>query len=356
MASTPTTDRKGGRVRRTVLGLVVAALTIMMLPMTGYLVTGVSQAQDAGQQASQDANPRSEYWREVRDGTVGTSTVTGQEANVLIQNGGQNWRQLRNDVIAVIGAWAIVGIILALATYHLLTGGNKLEKPLSGELVDRWSFADRLIHWYVAVLFIVLAITGLSLLWGRTVLIPVMGPEGFAAWANVAKPLHDYLALFFTAGLVVMLAKWMKHNFFASYDLNWIVKGGGYLGGGHPKAGFCNAGEKMYYWTLFFMGGLMVLSGVVLLFPNYGLDREAMQLANLLHGFSSLFVIGFVCLHIYLATFGSPGAFTAMTSGKVDATWAHQHHSVWYDEVKAAEGRTSTGGGAHAPAPAAKMP
>ena len=44
---------------------------------------------------------------------------------------------------------------------------------------------------------------------------------------------------------------------------------------------------------------------------------------------ASLFVIGFICLHIYLATLGSPGAFRGMTTGKVDAVWAAQHHSEW---------------------------
>ena len=69
-----------------------------------------------------------------------------------------------------------------------------------------------MLHWYVAVTFIVLAITGLSLLWGRHVLIPVFGKPGFAAWANIAKPIHDYLALAFVAGLVVMIVKFFKHS------------------------------------------------------------------------------------------------------------------------------------------------
>lgn len=353
MAKSSTPEGRSAKWRRYLFAMIIAAVTVMALPLTGYLATGVSMAQDSTQ-----TNPRADVWREVRDGVAGTSAVTGQETNILIANGGQNWRVLRNDVIAKIGAWAVLGIILALAIYHVLTGGNKLEKPLSGELITRWSFFDRVIHWYTATLFIILAITGLSLLWGRTVLIPLMGPEGFAAWANIAKPVHDYLAIFFMVGLVFMLLKWMKHNVFKSYDVTWVLKGGGYLGGGHPKAGFCNAGEKMLYWTLFFVGGAMVASGIFLLFPNVGFTRETMQLANLIHGFTSLFVIGFICLHIYLATLGSPGAFRGMSTGKVDAVWAAQHHSEWYEEVtgRPAHGHHEPGGAAPTPAPAAKMP
>jgi formate dehydrogenase subunit gamma len=354
MAKLSTSRDRPGRWRRYLMAVIIAAFTVMALPMTGYLATGVSVAQDAGT----GPNPRSEYWREVREGVAGTSAVVGQETNVLIQNGGQNWRQLRNDVVARIGAWVIVGLIVALALYHVLTGGNKLDKPLSGQLVDRWSVADRVIHWFTAILFIILAITGLSLLWGRYVLIPLMGAEGFAAWAQIAKPVHDYLALVFMVGLVFMLLKWMKHNLFKGYDMTWILQGGGYLPNGkHPKAGFCNAGEKLFFWTLFFAGGAMVVSGVFLLFPNVGFDRNAMQLANIVHGVSSLIVIAFVCLHIYLATLGSPGAFRGMTTGKVDAVWAAQHHSEWYKDVTG--GRTvghAPGGAQPTPSPAARMP
>jgi formate dehydrogenase subunit gamma len=354
MAKLSTSRDRPARWRRYLWAMIIAAVTVMALPLTGYIATGVSVAQDAGDAT----NPRSGYWREVRDGVAGVSTVSGPGADILIQNGGQNWRQLRNDVVAKIGAWVIIGIIVALALYHVLTGGNKLEKPLSGELVDRWSVVDRTLHWYTAILFIILAITGLSLLWGRSVMIPLMGPEGFAAWAQIAKPVHDYLALFFMAGLVVMLAKWMHHNLFKSYDMQWILQGGGYLPNGkHPKAGFANAGEKLLYWTLVFVGGAMVVSGIFLLFPNYGFDRNTMQIASIVHGVSSLFVIGFICLHIYLATIGSPGAFRGMTTGKVDAVWAAQHHSEWYKEVTGGRGeKHATGGPQPTPSPAARMP
>ena len=131
MAKSSTPEGRSAKWRRYLFAMIIAAVTIMALPLTGYLATGVSVAQDATQ-----SNPRADVWREVRDGVAGTSAVTGQETNILIANGGQNWRVLRNDVIAKIGAWVILGIIGALAVYHVLTGGNKLEKPLSGELIN----------------------------------------------------------------------------------------------------------------------------------------------------------------------------------------------------------------------------
>jgi formate dehydrogenase subunit gamma len=331
--------------------LVLIVAGSMALPLTGYVAVGVLNAQEA---ASDDSNPRADYWREVRGGVAGYSAVTGQETDVLIQNGGQNWRQVRNGPVATYGAWVLLAMIGILAIYHLLTGGYKMPDR-TGRKILRWPGIDRFIHWYTAVLFIVLAITGLSLLWGRAVLIPVMGKEGFAAWAGLAKPIHDYGALLFTAGFVVMLLKWMHHNIPKAYDLEWFAKGGGYLGGGHPPAGFANAGEKALFWTLVFAGGAMVVSGLFLLFPNWGTERAGMQLANEIHGISSLICVTFVVMHIYLATIGSEGALEGMISGEIDEQYAKNHHPLWYEEVMQGkgQGQVQSAGAAPSPAPAA---
>ncbi|MDH5277318.1 MAG: formate dehydrogenase subunit gamma, partial [Gammaproteobacteria bacterium] len=150
----------------------------------------------------------------------------------------------------------------------------------------------------------------------------------------LAKPVHNYLALFFTAGLVVMLLKWFKYNIFTDYDRQWFKQAGGYLDGSHPPAGFANAGEKAYYWVLVIMGAAIVISGFFPLFPNLGFSRAAMQNANIIHGISSLIVIAAVFAHIYLGTLGSEGAFEGMWKGEVDEGWAKQHHNLWLDEVK----------------------
>jgi formate dehydrogenase subunit gamma len=331
-------NHRAGRMKAMLWSIVLIAAGAMLLPLTAYLWTAVVQAKDTSAQTEPAGkNPRAAYWREVRDSDPGYTAVTGPETDILIQSRGETWRALRNGPVKIIGAVMVLGIILALLAYHLIHGGFKLEHR-TGRKVLRWAASDRVLHWYTATLFIVLAITGLSLLWGRTVLIPVLGKEGFAAWAGLAKPVHDYLALAFAAGLVVMLLKWFHHNIPAAYDLEWIKKMGGYLGGGHPPAGFANAGEKAYYWTLVIVGTTLVVSGFWLLFPNLGFDRAAMQNANIVHGVSALILTAFVCLHIYLGTLGSEGAFEGMVTGEVDEGWARQHHGVWLDEIQHGHG------------------
>jgi formate dehydrogenase subunit gamma len=316
------------------LGMVLVAATAMLLPLGGYLWSDSAMAQErATEQSETGTNPRADYWREVRGGEEGYTAVTGPETDVLIQSRGETWRALRNGPVTTFGAIAVIGVILALIAYQLFVGGAKLEHR-TGRKVLRWAVSDRILHWYTAILFLMLAVTGLSLLWGRWALIPLLGKEGFAAWAAVAKPIHDYLSLFFTAGLAVMLIKWLKHNIPRAYDVEWFKKAGGYFGGGHPPAGFANAGEKAYFWMLAAAGTALVISGFYMLFPNFGFDRAAMQNANIIHNISALILVVIVCAHIYLGTLGSEGAFEGMLSGEVDEGWARQHHNLWLEEVQ----------------------
>jgi formate dehydrogenase subunit gamma len=36
-----------------------------------------------------------------------------------------------------------------------------------------------------------------------------------------------------------------------------------------------------------------------------------------------------------MGTLGQAGAYTAMSTGYVDETWAKEHHLYWYNDVKA---------------------
>ncbi len=330
--------RKPRDRRRIVLvAIAISLLAAMVLPLTGYLAyeTGLVQVAAAQEDKKEDeANPRAEYWRAVRGGVEGYSAVSGPEAGVLIQSEGEEWRQARNDTILVLGGWFLVLILAAIAANHLITGGEKLEGGRTGRKILRWSAFDRALHWFVGISFVVLAITGLSLSFGRTVLIPLLGKEGFAAWAQLAKPIHDYLSVPFAVAFIFMLLMLIPKNILKGYDFAWLASLGGRLGKGHPSAGFINAGEKIMFWLMFFGGAALVVSGFFLLFPNLDFSRGAMQLANIVHVVIGLFLIGIAMGHIYLGTIGTEGAWEGMVSGEVDEAFAKQHHDLWYEEVK----------------------
>ena len=330
--------RKPRDRRRVVLvAVAISLLAAMALPLTGYLAyeTGLVQVAAAQQDEKEDdVNQRAEYWRAVRGGVEGYSAVSGPEAGVLIQSQGEEWRQARNNTILVLGGWFLVLILAAIVANHLITGGDKLEDGRTGRMILRWTSFDRSLHWFVAISFVVLAITGLSLSFGRTVLIPLLGKEGFAAWAQLAKPVHDYLSLPFAVAFMLMLLLLIPKNILKGHDFAWLASLGGRLGKGHPSAGFINGGEKIMFWLMFFGGAALTISGFFLLFPNLDFSRGAMQLANVVHVVIGLFLIGIAMGHIYLGSIGTEGAWEGMYSGEVDEAFAKQHHDLWYEEVK----------------------
>ena len=321
--------RRAGGPRKMWL-MIGLAFVALVLPLGLGLMHGTVPTAQAAFENNE--NPRSDYWRAVRQGQSGYTAVKGQETDELIENSGQNWRQLRNGPLATFGGWLLGVALLLLVLFHLVGGRAKLEHE-TGTKVLRWSSFERVMHWFVAILFIILAITGLSLLYGRAVLIPVMGLEAFAAYAQFAKDAHNYLSVFFIVGLALMIISWAHENVFRKEDLEWLKAGGGYLGGGHPPAHKVNAGEKVWFWLLTVGGIVLTISGIVLLLPNLGFERDTMQISTLVHAASGILLIALSFGHIYLGTLGNEGSFQGMVTGEVDAGWAKQHHNLWYNEV-----------------------
>jgi len=332
-------ENKGKRRNRLYVALAAIALGLLLamaLPLTGYVLHSAGLVQVAQAQEEEDeelVNQRAEYWRAVRGGVEGYSAVSGPEAGVLIQGGGQAWRETRNGPVSFYGASFIIAVLVAIAVKHLVRGRDTLDVR-TGRTIARWPAFERALHWYVAILFIILAITGLSLMFGRAMLIPLMGKEGFAVWAQLAKPVHDYLSLPFAAGLILTLLIYMRKMFLQSHDFAWLKSVGGLIGDRHPPSGFFNAGEKIFFWILFFGGIALTVSGFFMLFPNLGTERDAMRLWNIVHSSTGMLLIAVSLGHIYLGSFGVEGALEGMVTGSVDEGFAQEHHKLWYDEVK----------------------
>ena len=348
-----TPERRRRYWRITLASVVLMVVGAMALPLTGYLYVGLSDAYAQGGGA-EDTNPRANYWRAVRAGQPGSgaggvnySSVTGKpmpgsdaawlnrETDNLINGSGQNWRQFRNRIIAVYGGWILFGLIVVMLHFYAIRGRVNLEDGASGVKVLRWTAWERFVHWVTAVSFLVLAVTGLSLLFGRSILIPLMGPEGFSVWAAMAMGLHEFVGPWiFTPGVALMISMWLINNLPEKGDLEWWFKGGGIVGKGHPSSGRLNSGEKLWFWFIATVGVACIVTGVILAFPiEWAQTRSTMQLSNVIHGASALLWIAFWMGHAYIGTIGSEGSLEAMTTGYVDVNWAKQHHDRWYEAV-----------------------
>jgi formate dehydrogenase subunit gamma len=201
--------------------------------------------------------------------------------------------------------------------------------------------------------FVVLALTGLVVTFGKAVLLPLIGYTLFSWLATVSKSLHNFVGPLFTVTLPVFIVLFVRDNLPAAHDGQWIAKFGGMLdraGGTHVPSGKFNAGEKALFWLLVcVLSVVLVVTGLILDFPNFDQTRGTMQLTNIIHMAAALIAIAMACFHIYLGTIGMRGAYEAMRYGYVDEAWAKEHHEYWYNDV--ASGKVPRG-----PEPAVPLP
>ena len=289
------------------------------------------------QQARQQTQPlnNAPLWREIRSGIPQVTSLPGRETNVLIQPEGQTWRALRVPM-ATIGGFAFVFTLLALLGFYLWRGPLRVHGAPTGRLIERFSVAERAVHWTVAITFTALAITGLILTFGKTVLLPLIGYSLFAFLAILAKNIHNFVGPVLVVALPVMIVLFFRENIWRGYDWMWLKRGGGMLTGEHVPAGKANAGQKiLFYLMVVILGIALSVSGLILNFPNFDQTRQTMQIANMVHMIGALIAVCLLAGHIYLGTIGMKGAWEAMRYGYVDETWAREHHEYWYNDVMA---------------------
>ena len=318
------------------------------------MASGVqAQSSDTQQQRRLDQpGNNAPVWRDVRkEGQSHYTTAQGREAGVLVQSAGETWRQIRNGPVTFYGGWLLVLVVLAIAAIYFALGPVKLHDKPTGRMIERFTHAERWAHWVMGISFVVLGVSGLIILFGKYVLLPVIGYTLFAWLTALAKNLHNFVAPLFAVSLLAFILIFIKDNLPKAYDFSWFARAPGFFAGRHVPSGRFNGGEKVWFW-----GGVVVLSialvvsGAILLFPNFDQVRATMQQASIVHMVAAVLVIAAAAGHIYMGTIGVEGAYQAMRSGYVDEVWAKEHHEYWYNEVKGGA-RSATGGAVPAGAP-----
>ncbi|MET4214432.1 formate dehydrogenase subunit gamma [Bradyrhizobium sp. LA2.1] len=269
------------------------------------------------------------------DRIQGRVSIPDQRSSVLMQPAGREWREFRNVALRWIGGVAILGMLAVLVIFYLTRGMVRLESGRSGRTIVRFSLFERFVHWMTATCFVVLAISGLNITFGRPLLLPLIGHEAFSEWSQWAKYAHNYLSFPFTIGVVLIFLMWIAGNVPNKADVDWIKRRGGMVGHDHPPAYRFNAGQKAIYWIVVIGGGLVAATGYVLMFPFYLSGIEGMQFAQIVHSIVAMLFIAAMLAHIYIGTIGMEGAFEAMGSGTVDVNWAKEHHGLWLEEQNA---------------------
>jgi len=318
---------KQHRYRRALRWSLLLLALALALPLIPYAVAAT---------ATQFNNPGVELWNAVRDRVQEpmTTQVGGVQSNQLINYWGDQWRLFRADWLVPIGGVILLGMLGIVTLFYLIRGPIKIEHGRSGKLVPRFSVNQRVVHWLAAGIFVLLGLTGLILLYGRYVLVPLLGPEGFGITASACKEIHNLFGPLFPVAIIAIMFSFGRGNSFKAIDFKWFLKAGGLFGHEMADSGYYNGGQKTWFWLTVLFGIAISVSGLILLFPNFGQGREIMGGAHFVHGIVAIVFITASLGHIYIGTLGMEGAAESMTQGYVDANWAAEHHNLWFAEME----------------------
>ena len=291
-------------------------------------------------------------WRTVGAGAEGYSSLPksqAPEAGVLIQpfvqfpgsrltNGGEAWREVRNNWIIPYGGSLLLIVLGAIGIFYWRKGMMKLHGTPTGVEIERFTPFERSAHWVNAIAFVVLALSGITMAFGKFFMRPIIGESLFGFLTYLLKNAHNFAGPLFAVSLTVVFFTFLKDNWPNKNDLIWIIKAGGLLGSKEVPSHRFNAGEKILFWVgVFGLGLVVVTSGLVLdkIVPLLIYERNTMQIAHMIHALATLLMIAMFMGHIYMGSIGMEGAYKAMKTGYVDETWAKEHHELWHDDIKA---------------------
>ena len=329
------------------LASLVLILAFSATPAMAQSADGMGQSFTGSNPTAQAVNER-QLLQEM-DKLQGRVSIPDAKAGILEQPEGRNFQNINVGWVPWTGAILILGMLVLLALVYFIRGRIRFGER-SGIKILRFNWFERFNHWMTATAFIILAITGVNYIFGKVLLMPLIGASAFATWTQWAKIIHNFVSWAFMIGIAIMLLIWIKDNFPNRYDWTWLKMGGGLLKDNHPPAARFNAGQKIIFWTVIIGGATLSVSGIVMLFPFTFADIEGMQLAQIVHAFAGVVMVAVILAHIYIGTLGMEGAFEAMGDGEVDLAWAEVHHPIWVERKQAKAGEPALHHGAATPA------
>jgi formate dehydrogenase subunit gamma len=199
--------------------------------------------------------------------------------------------------------------------------------------VVRYTLTERMAHWLAGVSYVYLLLTGLALytpylFW----LAYVLGGGGtIRFW-------HPWVGLIFFASVLWMHNLWGREMKITAQDKEWEKGVKDYVTNHDEKlqpAGHFNAGQKQFYWAMFWGAIILIVTGIVMWLPEY-IPQSLMWIRPIvvfLHVVGALVTIAAFMIHVYMGVFFVSGGFQGILWGRVPVSWAKAHHRLWYDKM-----------------------
>jgi formate dehydrogenase subunit gamma len=198
--------------------------------------------------------------------------------------------------------------------------------------VLRHDIRTRVIHWGVAIFFILALLSGFALFtpWLYHLLAPLFGG------GPRARLLHPWFGLGFIVVMLFLMGKWHSDMRWVPSDRTWFRRISAYITHADKVepdyVGKFNAGQKIWYWAMVISAIVFLITGIPMWFPEY-LGRTPMWISYFFHDLAGLVMLGGFLIHIYEGTAALSGTFRSMVRGTVTRAWAWTNHPGWYRAV-----------------------
>lgn len=211
-----------------------------------------------------------------------------------------------------------------------IVAGRQEENVFVGNEIVRHQRAARLIHWSVALSFLICTLSGMPI-WT-----PIFGWMAvFVGGLETARVIHPYAGVLFFITMLLMFFHWLGDMKLEPVDREWFG----------PKlfrflsyedaaidTGKYNGGQKIFFYAVALGALSLLVSGIIMWFP-LKFPLLVRQLGIILHDITFIFFVVGIVSHIYMGTAAEPGTFRAMTLGTVTRAWAKLHHPGWFRDV-----------------------
>jgi formate dehydrogenase subunit gamma len=208
-----------------------------------------------------------------------------------------------------------------------------LQPGPGSQRIQRYTLAERTLHWLAALTYSYVLLTGLAFYSPHLYWIAVL-----LGGAPTSRYWHPWVGLLFCAAILWMLRTWIADMRITPVDHTWGKALEHYVRNEDealPPAERFNLGQKYFFWVMLWGGALLLISGAILWFPeriSWSL-RGFRYAAVLVHVAAALVTVGAFIIHVYMGTAMVRGGFTSIVRGEVSPAWAKAHHRLWYERV-----------------------
>ena len=196
----------------------------------------------------------------------------------------------------------------------------------------RYPPSERVNHWLTAIIFILLALSGLAFFYPA--FYPLNQLFGGGVWTRI---LHPFIGVVMAISFGVMFFNYKQLNVMTPTDREWLSHVREMVNGDDrnmPEAGKFNGGQKLLFWLLVACMALLILSGIVIwrAYFSFLFPVAVIRFASVVHAVAATIMIALIIFHIYAAIW-TKESIDAMLYGQVRRAWAKQHHPAWFRQM-----------------------